>query len=155
MHLSHGTSIFLTDGRKALLLRNAGDSRFPDLKLEQKWEQDLAPDRDLKSDAPGRAFSSYGEGSRRSAYSEPDYHRAAEAHFVTNLIAVLHERCLKGDIRALVIAAPPRALGDVRKALTPQIGDLVIAELAKDLVKHPLTEIERILASWENHIQPA
>lgn len=154
MNLQHGTSIFVTDGRKALLLRNSGDSLFPDLRLEDKWEQALPADHDLRTDAPGRSFSSNSGGTRRSAYSEPDHHQSAEARFVAGLAATLDQGRVSGSIRELVIVAPPRMLGELRKALPRALCDLVTAEVAKDLVKHPLAEIERVLAGGSDRPAP-
>jgi protein required for attachment to host cells len=47
---------------------------------------------------------------------------------------------------ALVLIAPPQALGDLRKALAGGVRAKVAAELAKDLTNVPLHELPRHLA---------
>jgi protein required for attachment to host cells len=44
-------------------------------------------------------------------------------------------------------AAPPRTLADLRKAMQPDVRKRVIAEIDKDLTKHPIFEIERHLTA--------
>ncbi len=46
---------------------------------------------------------------------------------------------------ALVIVAPPRALADIRGALHADVASRVIAEINKDLTRHPVSEIEKHL----------
>jgi protein required for attachment to host cells len=46
-------------------------------------------------------------------------------------------------VPALVIVAPPRILADLRRALHPDVKARVVAEINKDLSKHPVWEIER------------
>jgi protein required for attachment to host cells len=47
--------------------------------------------------------------------------------------------------QALVIAAPPRTLADLRHKFHPDVQKRIIAEIDKDLTKHPISEIERHL----------
>lgn len=149
MRMQHGSSVMITDGRKALLLKNEGDADYPQLRMIQKWEEASPADRDLKSDAPGRTFSSAGHGMRRSSYDEPDLHAQAEADFAAQMGEFLNDR---DDIEDLVIVAPPRTLGELRKHLNRAVTARVSAEIAKDLVKHPIAEIERLIA---NYSEPA
>ena len=52
---------------------------------------------------------------------------------------------------ALIIAAPPRALADLRRALHPDVKAKIVAELNKDFTNEPVSEIERhVLASLAN-----
>ena len=147
MHLQHGTSVFVTDGRKALLLRNDGDAEFPDLRLIQKWEAPAPSGRDLTTDAPGRVFSSRGGSSRRSSYDEQDLHEQAETRFAGHIADVMNDRASEDPTNDLVLVAPPRTLGQLRKHLRREVSERISLEIPKDLVKHPLPEIERILAA--------
>ena len=45
----------------------------------------------------------------------------------------------------IVIVAPPRTLGEIRKELTSKAHGKVVGELAKDFTRHPLKEIEKAL----------
>lgn len=148
MEVPHDASVVVTDGRKALLLRNEGDTRFSNLQLVQKWQQRMDADRNLKSDGPGRSFGSYAGGTRRSSYSETNFHDLAENQFLSELAGVLHDKASNGELRDLVIVAPARALGELRRHLNDEVVGLVVAEIAKDLVKHPIAEIEYLLAQY-------
>lgn len=147
MRVQHAASVLVTDGRKALLLSNDGDAEFPNLRLVQKWEQDLPPDRELKSAAPGHAFSSHASGTRRSAYDETDFHEQAEAEFASKIAELLNDHVRNHSSEQLIIVAPPRTLGAIRKHLRSDVADRVCAEIAKDLVKHPIASIEQHLAA--------
>lgn len=152
MQVIHGTSVLITDGRKALLLRNEGDADFPDLRLVRKWEEATPADRDLKVDAPGRSFSSHDHGTRRSAFDETDFHRQAEAQFAAELAEFLNAEKAREE---LVIVAPPRTLGELRGHLDRTTAERVTAEIAKDLVKHSIADIERLLACYAQPIRTA
>lgn len=145
METPHDASVLVTDGRKALLLRNEGDTRYSNLKLVEKWQHQLEADRDLKSDGPGRSFSSNAGGTRRSSLTESDFHDAAEAEFLSQLASTLSRRRRQGDIEALIIVSPPRALGELRKHLDEDLKQAVIAEIGKDLVRHPISSIEELI----------
>ena len=49
------------------------------------------------------------------------------------------------DPPALVIVAPPRALADLRQALHADVKARLIGEIDKDLTKHPVWEIEKLI----------
>ena len=152
MRLQHGSSVLVTDGQKALFLRNEGDCEFPDLRLIRKWETRAPSNRDLKSDAPGRVFSSLGGSTRRSAYLEPDLHALAETRFIQDVADCVSEQLSNEACGSLVIVAPPRTLGTVRKHLHPDIAEQILAEVPKDLVKHPLAQIEALFATHSEQI---
>ena len=101
------------------------------------------PDRSQKSDAPGRAFSSVGNG--RSAYQETDFHQLEEERFAAETAELLRKRALRNDYESLIIVAPPRTLGELRKHYHKEVQKRLAGEIAKDLTGHPVAEIERIL----------
>ena len=145
MHVKHGASVVVTDGRKALLLRNDGDGDFLDLHLVHKWEEAIPADHELKSDGPGRTSSTYDHGSRRRSYEEKDFHDQAEVKFAGQLADFLNGETQHAPVSELIIVAPPRTLGELRKHLRRETADRITAELAKDLVKHPIAAIERLI----------
>jgi protein required for attachment to host cells len=51
----------------------------------------------------------------------------------------------RGETRALIVIASPRALGVIREVYSPIVRNAIHAEFAKDLVKLPVHEIERQL----------
>lgn len=146
MRIPNQACVLVTDGRKMLFLRNRGDAAFPQLETLRKAEDVNPPDRDLKSDAPGRTYLSAGGGAARSAYDEVDRHRGEEEAFARATALFLAESAAAGEFDSLIVVADPRTLGRLRDQYSPQVEDRLIAELAKDLVKHPVTEIETIIA---------
>lgn len=148
MQVQHDGLVLVTDGRKALFLRNDGDGEFPNFQLVRSWEQRVAADRDLKTSAPGRTFSSQGHGNRRSSYEETNLHDQAEFEFASEVADFLNQQMQADATDELVIVAPPRTLGVLRKRLKREVSQRVSAEIAKDLVKHPIGEIERLVTSY-------
>ncbi len=47
------------------------------------------------------------------------------------------------NVRALIVAASPRTLVQLRHAFHPDVQNHIIAEIDKALSKHPICEIER------------
>jgi len=90
MQVPHNSFVVVADGKKMLFFRNEGDSEFPKLEVERKRETPDAPDRDQKTDAPGRAFSSVSSG--RSAYEEVDFHQLEEDRFAAETADLLKQR---------------------------------------------------------------
>ena len=143
MQIPHDTFILIADGKKSLFFRNQGDAEFPNLIVEREEGHPDREDSDIKSDGPGRAFSSVGTG--RSAFEEPDFHQQAEDRFAEASAEILNERALRKDYDALVVVAPPRTLGELRKHFHKEVERRLVAEVPKDLVNTPVAEIESIL----------
>ena len=141
--LPHKAWILVGDGRKALVLRNEGDDRFPDLRAVSVFTDETNPATSaIGTDRPGRAVE-HATG-RRSAMDETDWHEIGEQRFAHSVGAALCAR--EHDIDALVVVAPPRTLAELRGTLSDGLKRKVVAEVNKDLTKHPLHEIERLLA---------
>jgi len=143
--IPHNAYVFVGDGRKALVLRNEGDEKFPNLKTERVFADLNPPTHDQGADRPGRAYSSV--GARRSSVTQTDWH-ALEEHKFTHDVAVALEKIVRErKAEALVVVAPPRALADLRKAFHPDVKKKIVAEIDKDLTKHPVDEIEKHLVA--------
>lgn len=143
--LDHGVNVLVADGEKALLMENAGDADRPVLRVVRESGQQNPPRRDQGTDRPGRMPDS-GPG-QRSALEETDWHRLEKTRFAKGLARMLCKRVEAGEIRRLIVAAPPDVLGDLRAALHRQVADRVIAEIAADYTNHPVDAIERRLAA--------
>jgi len=142
--IRNGEWVVVCDGAKALILENAGDAKFPNLKTIEVFEQKDLPTRELGTDAPGRAHSSVGYG--RSSYQQTDWHVQAEEAFLTQLVQHLDAAVAAGKTKSMIIVAPPRALGVLRPAYSHTLKDAVRAEVDKDFVKMPVHEIEKHLS---------
>ncbi len=139
--IPHDAMIFVGDGRKALFLRNAGDEKFPNLKTEQVFTEENPPAHEQGSDRPGVAFAHAGSH-RRVSMEETDWHLLEEHRFVERVAAALEQVVRSRNVPALVIAAPPRTLADLRRAFHADVKKRIVAEVGKDLTKHPVSEIE-------------
>jgi protein required for attachment to host cells len=146
MRVPHNSFILVADGKKSLFFRNEGDGDFPNLIVERKDGHADLEDREQKSDAPGRTFSGQGTGAR-SAYQETDYHQLEEEKFAAETAELLKERALRNDFESLIVVAPPRTLGALRKHYHKEVEKRLAGEIAKDLTGHPVTEIEKILSA--------
>jgi protein required for attachment to host cells len=143
MDVPHNAFVVVADGEKMLLFRNQGDDEFPHLVVIEEDEQQSVANRDLRREAPGRSFSSVGPG--RSAYKEADSRQLGEDRFAAETAAMLNRRALENEFESLIIVAPPRTLGELRKFYHDELQRRVSGELPKNLTNTPVNEIERIL----------
>jgi protein required for attachment to host cells len=141
LKIPHDAYVFVGDGRKALFLRNDGDEKFPNLRMERVFTDENAPTREQGTDRPGTSFSS--NGSRRSSVEQTDWHDLEEHRFAREVAAALEKIVRERKIEALVIVAPPRTLADLRGAFHADVKQRIVAELHKDLTKHSLYDIEK------------
>jgi protein required for attachment to host cells len=131
--------------KKALVLENAGDVQFLNLKTRAVYEHADKSTHELGTDAPGRSFSSVGSG--RSAVEQTDWHDQEEQRFLRKLLAHLDSAVNGGEVKSLIIVAPPRALGVLRQSYSHSLRSALRAEIDKDLTKLPLGDIEKHLAA--------
>jgi protein required for attachment to host cells len=143
--LSHGAWVFVGDGQKALFLINEGDAAFPNLRRLSVLENHDPPSREQGSDAPGRAFSSI--GGIHSAMEETNWHELEKERFAVSIAAKINKAALANKFEQIVIVAPPRILGDLRRELTKETETRVVAEIPKDLTHHTIADIERLLTA--------
>lgn len=132
--------VLVCDGTRALFLRNDGDAEFLNLVLVHEMSKSAEAARTLGPDRPGRIHAS--EGNMRSAVEAVDLHLRAEEDFLAAIAEQLDEFICNGTIEHLVLVAPSKALGVLRKHIGPSIQAAITAELAKDFTKSPIYEIE-------------
>jgi protein required for attachment to host cells len=141
----HNALLLVGDGQKALFLRNKGNARRVDLVIERILARDNPPTREQGSDRPGRSSAS--PGVARSAMEEVDWHHIAKERFAGELADALYRHAHANLFDRLVIIAPPKILGNLRKAFHPEVAERVAAEIPKELTSHPVAEIERLMAA--------
>ncbi len=145
LEIPHDAFIFIGDGRKALFLRNAGDEKFPNFRVERVFVDENPPTHEQGSDRPGRAFKRAGTN-LRSGVEDTDWHELEEHRFAQRVAAAMERLVRERKVKALVVVAPPRALADLRLAFHSDVKKRIIAEIDKDLTKHPVLAIEKQLA---------
>ena len=143
MLIPHNSVVLVADGRKMLFLRNEGDNEFPNLIVESAQEQDNPATRDQATDAAGGASST--QGAARSSFEPTDFHQLEEDRFAAQAADLLKRRALANDFDSLIVVAPPRTLGELRKHYHKEVSNRLAGEIDKDLTGHPIPDIEKAL----------
>ncbi|MGK6321493.1 host attachment family protein [Sphingomonas sp. DT-51] len=168
MQVPHNSVVLVADGRKLLFLRNEGDDVHPNLTVEHAEERPNPADRDQKTDAAGGASSTQsgagapnvaqggsmhaqGGGAQfapsRGSMDETDFHQLEEDRFAAEAADLLKRRALSNDFESLIVVAPPRTLGELRKHYHKEVSQRLTGELSKDLTGHTIPDIEQALLS--------
>ncbi|WP_343713183.1 host attachment family protein [Inquilinus sp.] len=145
LRLHHDAWIVVCDAAKALFLRNAGDVRLPDLRVIERM--DAADHRRTSEEGSDRPGLLQNRSAPTSAIEQTDWHRQEKDAFaaqVAGRLDLLHRQDRGSPI---ILVAPPRILGALRRALAPAASASVAGEIARDLTKHPVHEIEHLLTA--------
>ena len=143
MAIPNGALVFVGDGKKMLFLRNHGDSDLLDLRTESHDRREDPMDREIKTDAPGTTKQSFGYG--RPAMDEADFHQQGEDRWAKEAAEELNRRALSNDFDALVVVAPPRTLGILRKKLHKETERRIVLNINKGMTDRPIPDIEELL----------
>ena len=141
--LRRGLWVVVADGEKALFLKNEGDAKFPDFKVATEMAQENPATREQGAERPGR--HSDGPSPHNSAYAETDWHRLSKERFADEIAERLYKLAHRGEFEEIVLVAPPRVLGEMRKKLHKEVAQKVKAEVAKTLTNQPVWDIEQVL----------
>jgi len=137
--------VVVGDGEKALFLRNKGDTQEIKLEVENIFGHDNPATHEQGTDKPGRVAAS--AGTARSAMEETDWHQLGEERFAADIADTLYRLAHANKFESLVVVAPPKVLGNLRKAFHKEVVDRITGELPKDLTSHPVPEIEKLLVA--------
>lgn len=143
MKLSAGMWIVVLDGARGMVLVNEGTALEPRLALHRRFAQSNPPAHEQGPDRPGRLNDSSGN---TSAVEIPDPHQKGEDQFVADIVADLEKAAVAGTFDRIVIAAPPVALGVMRKAIGPEVKRRTVKEIPADYVKLPMHDIAAAVA---------
>ena len=144
MPLPNNALVLVTDGRKTLFFRNEGDSNQIDLRTEAHDErEDVSSAGELATDAPGTVQQSAGYG--HSTYEETDFKQLEEDRWAHSAAEQVNKRALANDFDDLVIVAPPKTLGELRKKLHKEAERRVICEIPKEMTGRPIPDIEALI----------
>lgn len=168
MQVPHDSVVLVADGRKLLFLRNEGDDVHPNLTVEHAEERANPASRDQKTDAAGGSSSTQsgagaprvaqggsghaqGGGAQfapsRGSMEETDFHQLEEDRFAADAADLLKRRALANDFESLIVVAPPKTLGELRKHYHKEVSQRLTGELSKDLTGHTIPDIEQALLS--------
>jgi len=131
------TWILIADGARARLFVNEGPGSglMPAIDEDLIW--DNRPSREIASDRSGQTFDSGGQG-RHGMEPPTDPHRHEQRAFTQKVARLLEDNRKQDSFDRLIIVAPPKALGDLREALSVGVSERVTGELSKDLTKVPV-----------------
>ena len=135
------TWIVIADGDTAKIFEHDGPGKGLHIIKELTLEQAHLRSGDIMADRPGRASNPSSPGSRAAVDYRTDPAQARERKFVEHLADVLDHQHREGAFERLVIVAAPKALGDLRPALSEAVKGTILAELPKDLTNLPTIKL--------------
>ncbi len=141
------TWIVVADGARARFFRPDEESAklvpagLPDMVAPQSRQRA----RDLKSDKPGRSYSSSRSGVRHALEPPHDYHKLEKHRFMATLATTLDAACSRREFDDLVLVAPRRRLSELRGLLSKRVQGRVREEVAKDLTNEPASRLRQRL----------
>jgi protein required for attachment to host cells len=138
--------VVVADGEKTLLFRNDDTDRLPFLTVIDKKSLENPLSHHQGADRPGRTHESGPAMHSRSALQDTDWHQLGKERFARELADKLNKAALRDAFDRLVIFAPPQVLGQLRAEYHAELKRRILKEVASDLTKHSVDEIERRLA---------
>lgn len=129
MTIPHDALILVADGRKALLLRNDAAGTHVSLRLERRLEPES-----LEDDGPSGARP-----------PEQTARQTDEATFAKQLSQRLYRMQQRHEFAALVLAADPQTLGQMRAAMHKEVERAIVLTIDKDLTNHSIPDIAEAL----------
>jgi protein required for attachment to host cells len=152
--ISHNALVMVGDGARALFFRTAGSSLEPKLSVENVFEQHNPPTHELGTERPTRGSefaggSSPNVGRARSNIEQTDWHQLNEDRFAKDIAKKLYQLAHANRYQRLVIVAPPKVLGVLRKELHKEVLERVEAEIPKDFAHATTGSIQQELSKQD------
>ena len=138
--------IVLADSSRArILTRGATDTEFDVVSAFEAAEAH-AESHDLRSERPGRGRES-ANPAHHAIEPRLDPHEASSMEFLGTVAAYLNENARGDEVGGLLLFAPPRALGHLRKMLSDPVAKKIRLESPKDLTRIPTADLAQHLES--------
>lgn len=134
------TWILVADGARARIVENAGPGTGLVSATNFDYAAPHAPSRDFGADKPGRVTGG-GVGSHHAFEPKVDWHSFEKHLFAKELAKALEGALQRSAFDDLVLVAPPKALGELRLALTAAVKDRVTGEVGKDFTHLTIHEL--------------
>jgi protein required for attachment to host cells len=142
-----GALVLVADGRRALVIKNAGTAVSLRMEVVEVLEAGENPANREQGTGPADRVVHQSGVRGTSTVETPDYHSRAEKEFLIRVMAAFDGHLQQSHAKAVVLVAPPKALATLREAVTPAIKAALRGEITKDLVNEPLEKITRSLQS--------
>ncbi len=127
MLIPHGTVVAVVDGEKLELYRNSGNEAAPDL---VSMESPVLDGHNKDSGARHHSSSANPTGH----LLDEDAHAAAAAEW-------LNQQVLAHKIEHVIVVAPPRTLGELRRHYNKAVEAALVGELHKELIHKSAQDI--------------
>lgn len=137
------TWILVADGARARILQTDGWGKGLIQLRHAEHEASHQRTAEQGTDRPGRTRE-IADGSHHGL-EETDWQRHEKAEFAKEIAAQLDRGARQGAFDRLVLAAPPKALGDLRKVLDDTTAGLITAEIDKDLTHLSVEDLTKRL----------
>ncbi len=147
MDIPNNAWIMVADGEKAVFLRNLTDAEDPHFEVIRKEEQENPSDREQSANRPGRKADN-GTG-QSSAMDDTDWHELAKERFADEMAERLYGFAHRGRFEKILLVAPPKTLGELRRKLHKEVESRVIGEVPKSMTNLPIDKIEDLLQAEE------
>lgn len=151
MRVPHNAFVLVADGRKMMFFRNEGDAEHPNLQIEKKKVDHNPATHEQAADLAGQASGTRTPGGNWGGGGPEltDFHQLEEDRFAAETAGLLKDWALRGEYESLIVVAPPKTLGELRKHYHKEVSARLAAEIDKDLTKHSVPQIEEALARAE------
>ncbi|HEY9081063.1 host attachment protein [Magnetovibrio sp.] len=134
------TWILVADGARARIVQCDGPGKGLALAMSHDFAASHAPTRDFGTDKPGRSQGG-GVGAHHAVEPKVDWHTYEKHLFAAEMAKTLEQAHSHRAFDDLVLVAPPKTLGDLRKALDGKLEGSITAELGKDLTHLTIHEL--------------
>lgn len=139
------TWVLVADGARARVLEMDGPGAALAPAFPFDFAASHAPTRDVAADRPGRGQGAGGSAGHAKP-SKVDWHTFEKHLFAKQLAVALDGALGKGAFDDLVVVAPPKALGELRTAMSDAVKGRVTAEVGKDLTHESVHDLAGHLA---------
>jgi protein required for attachment to host cells len=137
---SERTWVVIADGAHAKVLQYSPEKAKLEPVKGIAFEISLPRTHDILSDRAGRSFESNGPA-RHAKSGRNDPHRELKRGVARKIADVLQSSLANKRYDKLVLEAPPATLGDRREALAESVQSRLSADVTRDLIKTPASQL--------------
>ena len=134
------TWIAAADGAHARILQHAKPAEGTKTIASEIFAETADFTRELGDDRPGRTFNSTGK-MRHAIEPRCDLHEKHKEEFLRKFATHLDGALADDHYDQLILVAPPRVLGHLRKYLSHKVLNKVHGEILRDMAQRPDKEI--------------
>ena len=134
------TWILVADGTRGRVLKDEGRGGGLAPALDHGFHHAIEPEHEMGSERPGHGHQSAG-GARFAIEPRADWSRSEHHQFAHELARMIELHAQANEFDRLVLIAPPRTLGELRRALGHESRARLHGEINKDLTEHSVQTV--------------